>query len=214
MSTDPGSVAPIPGAQLDTGEEADAQRPSIDERRARRDEMEIPGRDRYDSLLRHLQAGRELPITPRRSNRRIGIEINRVGPRLLLIAAVVAAIWLGAIVVTDRLRAGQVDTWTGPDATVQSGLSLGGCDLPSFPEDSYFPGWIRFEGRIYRWADLSAPVSASTIPGIYEPTGYSLATLDLYLINSSQSGRDRERVMIRNGESSAGAVYILVPGCQ
>jgi hypothetical protein len=176
--------------------------------------MEAPGRDRYDSLLRHLQAGRELPIPPRRSNRRIGIEINRVGPRLLLIAAVVAAVWLGAIVVTDRLRAGHVDTWTGPDATVQSGLRLAGCDLPNFPEDSYFPGWIRFEGRIYRWADLSAPVSASTIPSTYEPTGYALADLDLYLINSSQSGRDRERVMIRNGESSAGAVYILVPGCQ
>jgi hypothetical protein len=127
---------------------------------------------------------------------------------------IVAVVWLGAIVVTDRLRADRVDTWQGPDATVQSGLRLTGCDLPSFPEDSYFPGWLRFERRVYRWADLSAPVSPASIPAIYEPTGYRLGDLQLYLINSSPSGRDRERIMVRNGDASAGAVYLLVPGCQ
>ncbi len=176
--------------------------------------MEVPGRDRYDSLLRHLQAGRELPIQPRRSTRLPEVHIHRVGPRLLLVAAIVAAVWIGAIVVTDRLRAERVDTWTGPDATVQSGLRLAGCDLPTFPEDSYFPGWIRYDGRVYRWADLSAPVSAASIPSTYEPTGYALGSLDLYLIDSSESGRNRERIMIRNGQADAGAVYLLVPGCQ
>ena len=111
------------------------------------------------------------------------------------------------------MRDGRLDTWVGPDTTVQSGYVLAGCALPSFSEDSYFPTWIRFDGHVYRWADLSAPIGPDSIPTSYEPTGHTLGTLALHRILSSQSGLAGERIMIRNGEAEAGAVYLLVPEC-
>jgi hypothetical protein len=175
--------------------------------------LEVPGRDRYDALLRHLQAGRELPIQPRGSRFRPKLDVHRVGPRLLALALVVAALWIVAIVVTDRLKADHVDTWDGPDATVQSGLRLEGCDLPGFLEDSVFPAWIRYQGHIYRWADLSAPISSGTIPRLYTPSGYSLGDKVLYLITAADPALTPERIIVRNGESDAAAVFLLVPAC-
>ena len=114
---------------------------------------------------------------------------------------------------TDRLKADRVDTWSGPDATVQSGIHLDGCDIPGFVEDSVFPGWIRFGGQVYRWADLSAPISNGSIPTLYAPTGYELGALKMYLINDSTAGKDRERILVRNGDADAGGVYLLMPEC-
>lgn len=213
LSTDPIPGTPSPDAPFDAGPDPHARRPSIDERRARREELDASGRDRYDSLLRHLQAGRQLPLEPRASRRLPRLDVHRVGLRILAIAAVVAALWIGAIVVNDRLREGQIDAWSGPDATVRSGASLAGCDLGAPPVDTVFPGWIVYEGRVYRWADLSAPITDSSIPDSYLPTDYRLGDLRLYLIESSQSGRDLERILVRNGTANAGAVYLWAPQC-
>jgi len=176
--------------------------------------METPGRDRYDALLRHLQAGRELPIQPRQRSFRPSVDVHRVGPRILGIAMVALVVWVGAVAVTDRLKSERVDTWSGPDATVHSGLRLEGCDIPGFDEDSVFPGWIRFDGRVYRWADLSAPISDGSIPTSYTPTGYELGALKMFRVNATAAGSDQERILVRNGESNAGAVYLLTPECQ
>jgi hypothetical protein len=66
-----GSPDPASGAPIDN-----RARPSIAERAARRDEMQSPGRDRYASLLRSLQAGHELPI--HRHGGRLAIDWNPV----------------------------------------------------------------------------------------------------------------------------------------
>ena len=71
---------------------------------------------------------------------------------MILGVLIVVAIWLGAIFVTDWIREGRVDTWVGPDTTVQSGLRLDGCPDIVFRENVYFPSWIRFEGKVFRWA--------------------------------------------------------------
>jgi hypothetical protein len=141
------------------------------------------------------------------------MDVHKVGPRLLALAVVVAVLWIGAIVVTDRLKADHVDTWDGPDATVQSGLRLEGCDLPGFLEDSVFPAWIRYQGHVYRWADLSAPISSGSVPRLYTPTGYRHGDKVMYRITASDPAVTQERIVVRNGDSDAAAVYLLVPAC-
>jgi hypothetical protein len=209
--SDPTRLSTDPGAR---GNGPEARRPSIDERRARRAELDAAGRDRYESLLRHLQAGRELPITPRRSRRFLGgIEIHPVARRILAVSAIVVALILGAMLVTSRIRADQVDTWSGPDASVQSGINLEGCDLSGYDDNGVFPGWIRFGGAIYRWADLSAPISTGSIGTRYQATDDRLGDLRLFRIVSSGSTPDAERILVRNGDADAGGVYLLVPSC-
>lgn len=190
-----------------------ASRPSIDDRAARREEIASSDRDRYDSLLRHLQAGREMPLEPRQRWRAPHVDIHRYGPRLLAVAVVVAFIWVGAIVVTDRLRAGRVETWSGPDATVQSGVELAGCTFPVSPTDRSFPVWIRFGGQLYRWGDLTIPIIDEEIPSIYAPTGYTLGNLSLMTVENTPAGKARERVIVRIGGAQGAAVYLVMPDC-
>ena len=88
--------------------------------------MEASGRDRYDALLRHLQAGREIPVQPRQRTP-LGLDIHPSAGKVVLGAVVILVLWFAAIAVTDWLRYDRVDTWAGPDATVTSGLRLAGC---------------------------------------------------------------------------------------
>jgi hypothetical protein len=210
LSTDPGPAIPTPGtSQDDPG--SGPRRPTIEERRERREQLDAEGRDRYDSLIRHLQAGRELPLRQRRRSFDIGSEINRVGPKVLAVALVVAAIWLGAIFVIERLQADRIETWAGPDATVQSGQNLAGCELPDV--DTSFPAWIRIGDRVYVGSGRSAPLGSESIPRDYAPTGHTLGDLSLFHIENTPAGLARETVMIRKGESAAGAVYEIDEAC-
>jgi hypothetical protein len=182
-------------------------RPAIDERAARRAALEARGADRYDALLRHLQAGHELPVV--RAKRSFGVDIHPSFGRLILVALLVAAAWLGAIAVTDWLRQGRVDTWTGPDASVQSGLRLDGCPDIVFRENVYFPSWVRFEGKLFRWADSLTPIGPNSVPTSFEETGYVNGDLRLYRVHNNPEGRAGNQVMIRQGDAPAGAIYVI-----
>jgi len=182
-------------------------RPSVDERAARRAEIEARGRDRYESLLRHLQAGQEIPIAPRR--RALGLDIHPSAGKIVIAALAIAAVWLAAITVTDWLRVGRVDTWAGPDTSVQSGLRLDGCPDVSFREDVYFPSWIRFEGQVFRWADRRLPIGQHSVGDSYLATGYTHADLELYRVANTIEGRAGHEILVRQGGSPAGAIYVL-----
>jgi hypothetical protein len=143
-----------------------------------------------------------------RSKRTFGVDIHPSFGKLITAALVVAAAWLGAIVVTDYVRQGRVDTWTGPDATVQSGLRLDGCPDIVFRENVYFPSWVRFEGGVFRWADRLTPIGPNSVPTSFEETGYANGDLRLYRVLNNPAGRAGEEVMIRQGESPAGAIYV------
>jgi hypothetical protein len=165
-------------------------------------------------LLRHLQAGREIPLEPRQGWRPWRqVKVNRVGPRLLAIAVVVAVVWIGAIVFTDWLRSGQVATWTGPDSAVTSGVQITGCEFPVSPTDRTFPVWIRFGDQLYRWGELTVPIIDEEIPSVYAPTGYSLGGLMLLTVEDTPAGKARERVVVRNGDAQGAAVYLAMPEC-
>jgi hypothetical protein len=170
--------------------------------------METPGQDRYDALLRHLQAGHEIPIQPRRRGLQ-RLDIHPSAGKVALIAVVVAIVWMGAIQVFDYLRQDRVDTWTGPDATVQSGLRLPGCPSIPFEEDVYFPSWVRFEGKVYRWNDQLFPIGSGSIGKSFLETGYRNGDLELFRIANNPDGRAGKQILLRQGESPAGAVYVL-----
>lgn len=101
-----------------------------------------------------------------------------------------------------------VDTWQGPDASVRSGILLDGCPVIRFEEDVYFPSWITFEGRTYRWADLLTPIGPNSIGDAYLPTGYRHDDLELFRIANTLEGEAGTNVMIRQGTSFAGAIYV------
>ena len=143
---------------------------------------------------------------PRRS---FGFDIDASAGRIVLAVVIAAIVWLGAIVVTDYVRQGVVDTWTGPDATVQSGLRLDGCPSITFREDVYFPSWVRFEGRVFRWADLLAPIGPDSIGDAFLQTGFRNGDLELFRVANDPEGRAGNKVMLRQRESPAGAIYVV-----
>lgn len=170
--------------------------------------MESSGRDRYDQLLRHLQAGREIPLQPR-SRGFAGLDIHPSAGKVVLTAVLVAVAWFVAIAATDAVRLGQVDTWTGPEGSVQSGLVLAGCQSEKFTEDVYFPAWVRFEDKIYLWSDQLAPIGPESVGRSFLETGYRHDDLALYRIASSPDGRAGRHILVRQGSSPAGAIYVL-----
>lgn len=157
-------------------------------------------------MLRHLQAGREIPVQPTR-RRSLALDIHPSAGKVLLVALVVVVTWIVAVNVTDLLRQGRVDTWTGPDATVQSGLQLAGCPAIAFREDVYFPSWIRFEDSVFRWSDTLLPIGSTSIGRSIEVTGYHNGDLELFRILNTPEGREGNQILLRQGRAPAGAIY-------
>ena len=82
--------------------------------------MQHAGRDRYSSLLRTLQAGRELPLQDRRRGLRIAW--HPIAGTLLRAVLIGVVLYLGVTTGLRLWRDSRVDAWTGPDATVTSAL--------------------------------------------------------------------------------------------
>lgn len=139
----------------------------------------------------------------RRRRRSFGLDIHPIAARILVAAIVVAIVWVVGIALTDVVRQRVVDTWEGPDATVQSGLILEGCPAIAFEEDVYLPSWVRFEGQVYRWADLNVPIGTRSIGDTFLPTGYRHDDLELFRVAART-----DQVMIRQGEAIVGAIYL------
>ena len=139
----------------------------------------------------------------------MGLDIHSSARTVILIAAVVVVVWLAAIAVTDWLRRDAVDTWAGPDSTVTSGQRLAGCTDLSFAEDVYFPDWIRFDGRVYRWTDDLTPIGSASFADRFATTGYRSGDLELFRIVDSPEGLEGKRIMVRQGDAMAGAIYVL-----
>lgn len=188
-----------------------ARRPSIAERAARRERMAHSGRDRFASLVRALQAGRELPVGRVRG---IHYEWHPLAWRLVRLAIVVVAVWAVARVGGTILRDNAVDTWRGPDATVQSGQRLADCAPVNILHDEVYPTWVRFGGVVYRLAGARRPVAAPTPENGYRQTGYTLGPLMLLTIESTPDGRARDTLLIYDGTSPAGELYLREPDCR
>ena len=188
-----------------------ARRPSIAERAAKRERMAQGGRDRYAALIRALQAGRELPVGRVRG---IHYEWHPLAWRLARLVLAAVALFAVARVGATILRDNAVDTWRGPDATVQSGQRLAGCAPVNILHDEVYPTWVRFGGVVYRMAGSRRPVAAPTLENGYGPTGYTLGSLMLLTIENTPDGRARNTLLIYDGTSPAVEMYMREPDCQ
>jgi len=185
------------------------RRRSIEERAARRELVQHSGSDRYRSLLRALQAGREVPWQHRRAGR---LEWH---PIAWVLVRLVVALVLVYVVVTAALgfwREGRVDTWTGPDATVTSGQRLEGCPAASEFQDAIFPAWVRFAGSLYAGTPAIRPVGSNK-DNAYPVTGYRLGSLGLLQVASTPEGQAGDMILLKLDSSLTGQVYVRLPGC-
>jgi hypothetical protein len=189
---------------------SDQGRPSIAERAARRDEMQAHGRDRYATLLRSLQAGRELPVY--RRGGRLAIDWHPVLWTLIKVAAVVIVAYVALRVGTQWWREGRVVTWDGPDATVQSGVRLADCPSVDRIRVEDFPSWVQFEGSIYRYTGDMRPYLGPETPG-FTQTPYSSEAMRLALIENTPDGRARDTILVWLQGALAGIEYARVPEC-
>jgi hypothetical protein len=195
--------------ESDTADRRD-RRPSIEERVARREMVDAEGRDRYDTLLRHLRAGQEITLESRRRER---LDWHPIANKLVVAALVVVAVYFVVSTAVSIWREQRVDTWTGPDATVTSGQKLEGC--PSFIklDDPVFPAWIRFRGGLFQRSEQAVPIGATNIGSTYLDTGYTHDDLRIFSVEAPGLGPIGTRIAVLNAGAPAGQVYRLVQGC-
>ena len=202
-------VAPTAAPGVEPG--TDRPRASIEERAQRRERLQA-GRDRYASLLRSLQAGREVPLA--RPGPRLRIAWHPVLRTLILGAIAVLVLWFGARAGLDWIRHGQVTTWTGPDATVQSGQVLRGCPIVDTIDNPIFPSWVRWSGSVYVYSGWKRPfLGIDRTPGFSE-SGYRTGNLHLYLIDNTPDGKSRDTILLWFDGGIAGVEYARTPDCR
>jgi hypothetical protein len=196
-----------------TGEAEDdgpTRRPSIEERVARREMLDAQGRDRYDRLLRHLRAGREITLERPRRER---WDWHPVAGRLVLAAVVVGVLYVIATSVAAFVREGRVDTWTGPDASVTSGQKVEGCPAFIRLDHPVFPSWIRFDGGLFGRTEQVVPVGETNIGTAYIESGYRHDDFVLYTVNQPGLGPPGSRIAVRKGGAPAAEIYRRFDGC-
>jgi hypothetical protein len=201
-------VAPTaaPGVELDQ----DRPRASIEERAQRRERLQA-GRDRYAALLRSLQAGRDVQLA--RPGGRFRVEWHPILRRLILVTIAVLVLWFGAWAGLDWIRRGQLTTWTGPDATVQSGQVLQGCPIVNTIDNPVFPSWVRWNGSIYRYSGWKRPFMGIDRTAGFSESGYRTGDLHLYLIDNTPDGKSRDTVLLWFEGGIAGVEYARTPDC-
>jgi len=203
-------VTGSPGTTSGAPPTGDRPRPSISERAARRDEMRTHGRDRYSALMRSLQAGHELPIYRRRG--RITVNWNPVVWTLVRVAVLVVVAYLVVRVGAQWWRENHVETWSGPDATVQSGVKLADCPVVNTIRVDDFPSWVSYGGDVYRYVGLRRPYVGSTTAG-YTQTPYSAGSLHLALIDNTPEGQALNTILLWFEGAAAGVDYARTPDC-
>jgi hypothetical protein len=201
-------TADVPGTP--EGDGSHRNRATISERAARRDSLEASGADRYDSLFRHLTAGRELPAV---RGAGLGARWHPVARQLLALFLVVAGVYAAFTVASEVVREFRVDTWSGPGTAVTSGQRLDDC--PAFVRngDAVFPNWIRVDGRVFHHLGAQLPVGESNIGKYYVDAGYTLGDLRIYRVTTEGLGELGTRILVRSGLAPAGGLYGAIPGC-
>ncbi len=174
--------------------------------------MEHSGRDRYSSLVRALQAGREVPVGRTRS---MPLEWHPIFRRLVVLAVVLAIAAVVVINAHERWREGLVDSWTGPGPLVQSGQRLSGCAATDGLTHATMPVWVRYGGSVYvltdaRWALSNEGRLNET--SLVE-TGYSLGEKRILLIEEPAAGAALESLVVARPPAYGGGLYLPHPEC-
>lgn len=195
-----------------TGQPGPRPRPSIAERAARREALQRSERDRYANLVRALQAGRELPIRPRRPER---LRWHPIAWLLLRLAGLVVVVYLLGSVAQSVWRNMRVDTWAGPDASVSSGQRLEGCAAANAQSHTYLPTWLRYGGRVYVMTPRQRPLVGQGLPGGTRQieTGYTLERLRMLIPSEGVDPAAPSHVLIVQAGSFVAAIFQHAPEC-
>lgn len=187
-------------------------RPSISERAAKRDRLDHDGRDRYSSLVRALQAGREVPAG---RTREASLKWHPVVWTLLRLALVAAALYVIGLVGWNWWRDQQVDTWQGPGGLVQSGQRLEGCLAANVQHDDVMPTWVRFDETVYVRSERNRVLGGESRPGEtqYVESGYSLGAVRILLFEPPAAGEPPRELILVNPPARAGRAYDPDPSC-
>jgi len=188
-------------------------RPSIEERVARREQVDRHGKDRYDTLLRHLRAGQEVPLE--RHRRREALDWHPIAGKVIIAAVAIAAIYLALTTVLDIIRENRVDQWSGPDTSVTSGQKLDSCPSLYHADDPVFPNWVRFKGAIFQQfiGHAVVPVGDTNIGTSYLDTGYTLDRMRIYTVENPGMGPPGSRIVLRLGNAPGSEVYRKLDEC-
>lgn len=197
--------APEAGGDRPTG-----GRVSIAERAARRQQLEQQGYDGAQGLLRYLKEGRGETVARRG---RWDLVFHPIARKLVLAFLVLAAAYVAISFVAGQVRDVRIDTWTGPDATVQSGMRLEACPALRRTDDPVFPNWIRIDGRVYQPTGAQLPIGPSNIGRYYVDSGYTLDNLRIYRVEHDGLGEPGSRILVRAGDAPAGGLFGVIPGC-
>ena len=173
--------------------------------------MAHSGRDRYGSLLRSLQAGRELPVG---TAQKASYEWHPIFGRLIIALIIVVAVWFTLRAGVTIWRDNTTDTWAGPDATVQSGQRLAGCDAVNILHDDAFPTWLRFQGDIFILANARRPVAEVSAENGYEATGYTNdARMLLRMLDPATGVPRTDQLLVYDPRADTGELYRVLPEC-
>jgi hypothetical protein len=160
-------------------------------------------------LVRALRAGQEVTLRERRGN---ALEWHPIARKLLLAALVGIVLWFSIVTAYNAWRDSRVETWSGPDATVQSGQRLADCPPANALHDDTFPTWVRYGGHVYISTGRIRPVGATPTPD-YPLTPYALGSLRLHTIANTPEGRAGNIILLRLAENEVGEVFELNADC-
>jgi hypothetical protein len=172
--------------------------------------MQAAGRDRYSALLRSLQAGHELPIS--RRDGRIAVDWHPILWTLVRVSVIVVVAYLALRVGSQWWRENHVETWSGPDSSVQSGVRLADCPVVDRIRVDEFPSWLSYQGSVYRHTGVKRPYVGPETEG-YTMTPYYNGLLHLVLIENTPAGQARDTILVWTETASAGIDYARTPDC-
>lgn len=187
-------------------------RPSIEERAERRRTLQSQHPDRYSSLLDVLRGDR-----PSRSVRFSDpAQWHPVMRQLIVVSIVIAGLVAAGYLVSDMLRQGRIDAWSGPTATVTSGQEVLACLPAGTTPHEHLPTWIRYGDRVYARTDFVRPLRNQgriDETGQVE-TGYRLDRLRILLPAEDPTDQVPPRLLVVSEPGPVATLYELAPACQ
>jgi hypothetical protein len=187
-------------------------RPSIEERAERRRALQQQHPDRYSSLIDVLRGDR-----PGRAVRFSDpAQWHPIMRQLIVVSVVIAALLAVGYVVSDMLRQGRIDAWSGPTATVTSGQEVLACLPADTTPDDQLPTWIRYGERVYARTDFLRPLRNQgriDETGQVE-TGYRLDRMRILLPMEDPADQVPARLLVVIEPGPAATLYEWAPACQ
>lgn len=178
-----------------------------------------PRRDRYGSLLESLRAadadgarvtgGRTAAPAVRPSVPVIWRGWHPVARTIVVVAIVAALAYMALLFTNESIRASRVDTWAGPDESVQSGMALARCPAAEGHGDEVFPSWIRYGGEVFASNGRVSPIGRAWQYGQtrYDESDYRLGRIRLLLDVPSPGSATPDTVFLLQEPAQVARLY-------